>query len=251
MFEEGKFVKADSLFSYSLRLKANRDTYYNLALTRFHLGDTCAFCDNLKNAEKLGDYEAGTMFDNKCITKRKINFDNSAHPDSIFYAIFFKSNCTKKISKRKYFITNVNSRQTSMFTDFRPDTSETNPMIIPGAFPNLMKFEPEYQDTNIYSVVEIMPSFPGGDDARIHFLATNMIYPKAAKEKGIQGTVYITFVVEKDGSVSDVSVLRGIGGGCDEEAVRIVKQLPKWTPAYQNGKPVRVQFFMPIRFSLN
>ena len=124
-------------------------------------------------------------------------------------------------------------------------------MIIPGTFPDLSKFEIEDQDTNIFTVVEIMPSFPGGDETRIHFLQNNIIYPQLAKESGIQGTVYLTFVVDKDGSISDVYILKGIGGGCDEEAVRIVKQMPKWKPAYQNGKPVRVLFHMPIRFTLN
>ena len=137
MFDEGNYISADSLFSYSAKLKPHPDTYYNLALTKFHLGNTCAFCDNLENAVKYGDYEASVLFDKKCIIKRKINFDNSAHPDSIFYAYFYKSNCTKKIAKRMYYITNKSTRQSSIFTDFTPDTSEVNPMIIPGTFPDL------------------------------------------------------------------------------------------------------------------
>jgi len=71
-----------------------------------------------------------------------------------------------------------------------------------------------------------------------------------ARESGIEGTVYVTFVVEKDGSITDVRVLRGIGGGCDKEAIRVVKEMPKWDPGKQRGKPVRVQFNMPIRFTL-
>lgn len=71
-----------------------------------------------------------------------------------------------------------------------------------------------------------------------------------ARESGIQGTVYVTFVVERNGNVTDVRVLRGIGGGCDEEAVRVIKAMPKWNPGKQRGKPVRVQFNMPIKFTL-
>jgi protein TonB len=71
-----------------------------------------------------------------------------------------------------------------------------------------------------------------------------------ARESSIQGTVYVTFVVERDGSVTDVRVLRGIGGGCDEEAIRVIKAMPKWNPGKQRGKPVRVQFNMPIKFTL-
>ena len=71
-----------------------------------------------------------------------------------------------------------------------------------------------------------------------------------ARESGIQGTVYVTFVVEHDGSVTDVRILRGIGGGCDEEAVRVINSMPKWNAGKQRGKPVRVQFNMPIKFTL-
>ncbi len=83
------------------------------------------------------------------------------------------------------------------------------------------------------------------------FLQTNLRYPEAAKDAGIQGTVFVSFVVEPDGSISNIQVLRGIGGGCDEEAVRVVGMMPKWEPGYQRGEAVRVQFNMPVRFVLN
>jgi len=102
----------------------------------------------------------------------------------------------------------------------------------------------------LFTLVEEMPSYPGGDTARIKFLVENIVYPKTAKEKGIQGVVYITFVIDESGHVEDVRVLRGIGGGCDEEAVRVVKLMPNWTPGKSEGKNVRVQFNMPIRFTL-
>lgn len=111
-------------------------------------------------------------------------------------------------------------------------------------------YEEEVAETEIFTVVETSPSFPGGDEARIRFLTNNIRYPEKAREASVQGTVYITFVVERDGSVSDVRVLRGIGAGCDEEAVRVIKMMPEWSPGKQRGKPVRVQFNMPIKFSL-
>jgi periplasmic protein TonB len=106
------------------------------------------------------------------------------------------------------------------------------------------------QDTPVFTLVEEMPQYPGGDNARIKFLQDNIIYPKFAKEAGIQGTTYVTFVVNEDGSVSDVKIARGIGGGCDEEAVRVTRLMPKWEPGRQSGKPVRVQFNMPVKFTL-
>lgn len=110
--------------------------------------------------------------------------------------------------------------------------------------------EEEVQEMEIFTVVEDAPSFPGGDEARIRYLQNNIKYPQMARESGIQGTVYVTFVVEPNGSVTNVKILRGIGGGCDEEAIRVIQNMPKWIPGKQRGKPVRVQFNMPIKFTL-
>jgi protein TonB len=101
-----------------------------------------------------------------------------------------------------------------------------------------------------FTVVEQMPEFPGGDAARIKFLKENITYPQLAKEGGITGTVYVTFVVGKDGRLSNFKILRGIGGGCDEEAVRVLRSMPPWIPGKQGGKSVPVQFNLPIRFTL-
>ncbi len=102
----------------------------------------------------------------------------------------------------------------------------------------------------VYQIVEEMPKFPGGENALMDYVAKNVVYPKEAQEKGISGRVFVGFIVEKDGSVSEVKVLRGIGGGCDEEAVRVISGLPKWKPGKQEGKPVRVSYQMPINFKL-
>ncbi len=110
--------------------------------------------------------------------------------------------------------------------------------------------EEEEEEMEIFTVVESMPEFPGGESALYKFLAKNIEYPQIANEGGIQGRVFVTFVVEKDGSITDVRVLRGIGGGCDEEAIRVVKSMPKWKPGKQRGKPVRVQYNLPIKFTL-
>jgi len=105
--------------------------------------------------------------------------------------------------------------------------------------------------SEVYTVVEEQPSYPGGEEARIRFLQENIKYPEEAKELGIRGKVFVTFVVEIDGSISDIRVLRGIGGGCDEEAIRVVDAMPRWIPGKQSGSPVRVQYNLPIKFSLN
>ena len=110
--------------------------------------------------------------------------------------------------------------------------------------------EESEEERQIFMVVESMPEFPGGEPALYKYLAENIKYPQMAKESGIQGRVFVTFVVERDGRVTDVRVLRGIGGGCDEEAIRVVADMPKWTPGKQRGKPVRVQYNLPVKFTL-
>ncbi len=110
------------------------------------------------------------------------------------------------------------------------------------------KMEPNKD--GVYAIVEQMPEFPGGQDQLLDYLISNIKYPKKAEEKGIEGRVYVSFVVNEDGSVSDVKVLRGIGGGCDEEAVRVVQSMPNWKPGVQKGKPVKVAYNLPVRFAL-
>lgn len=110
--------------------------------------------------------------------------------------------------------------------------------------------EEEVVEQEIFQIVEEMPSFPGGEGKLLEYVAKNIKYPQIARETGIQGRVFVGFVVEPDGSVSNVKILRGIGGGCDEEAMRVIKSLPKWKPGKQRGKAVRVSYQIPVMFKL-
>lgn len=110
--------------------------------------------------------------------------------------------------------------------------------------------EDEVVEQEIFQIVEEMPAFPGGEAKLMEYVGKNIKYPQIARETGIQGRVFIGFVVEPDGSVSNVKLLRGIGGGCDEEAMRVVKSMPKWKPGKQRGKAVRVSYQIPVFFKL-
>ena len=101
-----------------------------------------------------------------------------------------------------------------------------------------------------FNVVEDMPAFPGGIEAMIQFLSSNIKYPADAKKQKVDGRVLVKFVVEKDGSITEVKVIKPAFPSLDAEAIRVVKAMPKWKPGYQNGQAVRVQFAMPINFSL-
>lgn len=101
-----------------------------------------------------------------------------------------------------------------------------------------------------FNVVEDKPAFPGGMEAMIQFFSTNIQYPADAKKQKIDGRVLVNFVVEKDGSITDVKVMKPGFPSLDAEAVRVVKMMPKWKPGYQKGQAVRVLFALPISFNL-
>ena len=102
----------------------------------------------------------------------------------------------------------------------------------------------------VFDVVEVMPQFPGGQIAMLKYLMKNIKYPEQAVKEGIQGRVTVRFIVEKDGSISDVKPVLSVHPLLNKEAVRVVKSMPKWTPGKQNGKPVRVRFNLPVMFKL-
>lgn len=106
------------------------------------------------------------------------------------------------------------------------------------------------EETKIFITVEQMPMYPGGDGALLGYLRDNIHYPTVAAENGVQGRVVVGFVVERDGSITDVKILRGVDPSLDREAMRVVKSMPKWTPGKQNGSAVRVKYQVPVSFRL-
>ncbi len=105
-------------------------------------------------------------------------------------------------------------------------------------------------DDKIYTIVEENASFPGGEDALIEFLRDNIVYPELAKKKKISGRVYVSFVVEKDGSLSNIKILKDLGDGCGEEVIRVVRKMPRWKPGRQKGEIVRQIINLPVSFAM-
>lgn len=109
---------------------------------------------------------------------------------------------------------------------------------------------PVVKEGDVYSVVETMPEYPGGTEALFSYLGNHINYPEAAKNSEIEGVVHVRFVIDHKGQITNSEVVKGIGGGCDEEALRVVRSMPNWSPGMQDGKPVKVEFNLPIRFAL-
>jgi protein TonB len=110
--------------------------------------------------------------------------------------------------------------------------------------------EEEVEEEEVFMVVEEAPEFPGGTQECMKWLSKNIVYPQISAENGVQGRVTVSFVVNKDGSIVDAAVLRGVDPYLDKEALRVVNKMPKWKPGKQRGKPVRVKFNLPITFRL-
>ena len=203
-----------SYLSLSIDEFPTSTAYFNRAAAYYHLGDTCGLCNDLTEASKLGNKEAEKLHLKKCIITDTIR----EVADSIFeeypgysYSISMRTICS--------------DYKSHMYRNAKGE--------------------------NIESIWLKMPEFPGGENERNKFLSENMVYPNEAARKGYQGTVYISFVIESDGKVADIKLLRGPGGGLNEEALKVVGLMPKWEPGTWKGKPVRVLFNMPIYFKLS
>lgn len=129
------------------------------------------------------------------------------------------------------------------------DTEADDETVIDVA-PVIAAEEEEEETAEVFFIVEDMPEFPGGDLALRKFIANAVKYPVIAQENGIMGKVYVTFVVGKDGSISNASIARGVDASLDKEALRVVNMLPRWKPGKQRGKPVNVSYTVPINFVL-
>jgi protein TonB len=136
--------------------------------------------------------------------------------------------------------------ETKKGTDDAPPAIDENPSELQ------IVEAPKVVEDKTYEMFDIQkpPSFPGGERELLKFLSENIKYPPLARENNIQGTVALTFVVGKNGQVTDVQIVKDIGGGCGKEAVRVVQSMPKWNPGEANGNPVKVRFTLPVRFRL-
>lgn len=157
---------------------------------------------------------------------------------SAFFALFILTFSNAQDTRPKL--------QLAQLNDLKEDTSAQNA----GA-----KTKPQVRPADTLPIFELFdlqhpPYFPGGEKALQQFLANNIQYPALARQKGIEGNVVVTFVVGKDGGISDIDLVRSIGGGCDEEVFRVVRAMPDWIPGEADGKPVKVRFTLPVRFRL-
>ena len=160
-----------------------------------------------------------------------------------------KNDTTIMIGEHELVAKNNHDERNSFSVTFDGEALDIN--FLGGILGNNDDYHPQGEDEVFTGSVEKMPEFPGGVNVMMDYLRENLKYPESAKKNKQEGRVFIAFVVEKDGNISNVSVLRGVCEALDNEAVRVVKAMPKWNPGTNGGKPVRVQYTLPVVFKLN
>lgn len=167
---------------------------------------------------------------------------NAAPTDELIFTFVGFETSTVPVTDKK--IINVSLRSGSQ-TNMEGRGQALSEIVVAGLKPTA-----NFKSEEIFTTVEESPSFPDGIKNMYQYIARNLRYPEAARRANVQGKVFVKFIVRKDGGVSDLQVLKGIGFGCDEETVRVLGSMPKWNPGKQNGKPVSVYFTMPVNFVL-
>lgn len=147
-------------------------------------------------------------------------------------------------------VLNIVDDNTDIDDELQIEDTEADDQTAIDVAPVIQEKEEAADDSQVFFIVEDMPEFPGGELALRKFIANAIKYPVIAQENGIQGKVYVNFVVDKDGSVINARIARGVDPSLDKEALRVVNNLPKWKPGKQRGKPVKVSYTVPINFVL-
>ena len=208
----------------------NPDAYFNRAAAYLYLGDTCSFCADLEKSIEQSynnDDDAEQLYNDKC---RLVRISETI-PDSL-------KNLYPEIKFIKTIRLKCNTESTIRYI-----YKDKNNVSLNGI---TEKYTPD-----IFESVPDMPTFPGGQDSLDVYLNRNLKYPKLAKDFDIKGMVTARFVVNQNGEISNVKVIRGIGAGCDEETVRVIRMMPKWNPGRKNGNTVRVYYDLPVKIGFH
>lgn len=244
---KGEYKKADSLFTRSFEAGDRTiDTYFDRALTRKQLGNSYGFCLDMLFAAELGDAEANSLF-----------WQNCAGSDSVLTCM---KNMRAVIKDTVATMTNFDSVSNTKRVSVVQRTNGLSHRYFINANGKIDTFklnDPGYDlmSSTVYDLMGLAerPEFPGGDKGLFDFLVKNIQYPHDERDRGIQGKVYITFVIDRDGSITNVDIYKGVqgGAGLSTEAMRVIKLLPKWKPGMKNGVSVRVRYIIPVYFSLH
>lgn len=209
---------AEYFFNQSLKIRETIEAYHRVANIKIRQLDTCSFCDIRKKVLNLKGLYSEKFYDDYCI-KTDTAFLNTTKKS---YIIRIYDICPIKKSIEIY-----NPKHEPIYCEWFGSIMICNPIKM------------------------TLPEFPNGDDARLKYLIDNVRYPSKDRDLGYQGTVFVTFIIEVDGTITNIEILRGISEGLDNEVIRVVSSMPNWIPGTKNGKKIRVRFNMPLRFVIH
>ena len=209
---------------------------------------------NYRITEKQGDLYLVKNYDAKTNALELMAYCSATKPELIYEGKQIRYSESGKKVYEGNFVKDVRSGIWMIWHEGEKDSLVVD-CNIDGTYKNI--FIPATQtlnkEMNVSYKIEVMPAYPGGEQKRAMFIGKNIVYPQEAKETGITGTSYVRFVIEKDGSITDVELMRNFKNcaDCDQEAIRVVRKMPNWIPGMQFGRAVRVSFNMPLKFMLS
>jgi TonB family protein len=206
----------------------------------------CTECRKYKSTLDNGNMSVLEKYYAECFTTDSLFYKESSNEDTISYCKVWILLCEDITIMHSFFQMDTKTHLVKSFSTINDSTKL--PIRLPiNHFPKRSNLVP---DSLLCINPGLVPTFPGGDIARINFIQQNLHYPEDAKAKGIQGIVRVSFIVDEKGNISDPKIFLGIGKSCDDECIRIVKLMPKWNPGIENGKPTKSTFNLPFRFTL-
>lgn len=231
------YKNAESYYFSALEIYPSSETYEQLSRISFNLGDTCEFCSRAYDAIGFGNKEIIENYAKIC--KDTIKFADSL--DCHFFCE--KSRDCQRNYYQHFYIKNRDTVITSFYI------IDTNYNVIMKSFDKFPSLNTSLNNF-VFLKTDTYPKFASEDNGW-GFIKNKLIYPSSAKERGVQGTVFITFIIDEDGNIQNIKLLHGVDKALDDEALRVVKFMPKWIPGRYNSHPVKVQYNLPIRFVLN
>jgi len=256
-YNKADYNKADSLFTVAIRIVPFREAFYNRAFAKKELGKMKEYCNDLRVASYLCNDSSCANCCDMC-TKKVINyFDVNNQLSNVNEYVFKHEIIIKKYDSLITVKKVKKDNDEEILLEYFDIKNKKDTIWYGGINKPLIsknsKVEKKIKESeDVFVKTDIMPTFPGGDDALMEYMQSTVNYPKMVKKDGISGTVYVFFCIDKDGYVCDVNVVRGVKNAeaLDKEAAKAVLFMPRWTPGYQNEKSVKVQFTFPIKFKL-
>jgi TonB family protein len=221
----GDLNQAIALLTENMRIQYSQKVAAQLGQIQLQNGDTIGYCISQRYLNKGRDTDASALYEATCQDRDSTTFEASGLSSSRYPGIIAVTRSYHRADGRTYFVLyGQEGIKELAFSTFDKDT--------------------------LFLITARIPEFPGGESEMFKFFGTTIIYPSAAKDRGISGVVYLTFVIDRNGRIKEPEIMRGVHHAMDEESMRVVSLMPTWQPGYHAGEPVEFRLNLPLRYTL-